>query len=485
MPRTTTPTDTNDRTNSRARQADRARLAALSPVDQDLIRIANAPGFRRWVEQIRATGGCEHPIYLAGSTVTRDTSGTVVHAYSTADEPGGRLAVRCRNRRASRCAPCSYEHQGDTFHLVRAGLVGGKSVPAVVRDHPRLFVTLTAPSFGPVHRATTDGPCRPRRAGSLCEHGRHRGCPLTHSPDESVIGQPLCRACYDYPHHVLWNAHVGELWDYFTHAVRRRLASAAGIPRSRLREHLRVSFAKVAEYQARGAVHLHAVLRLDGPDGPDSPPPDWASDDLLVALVPEAAAAVRVSAPASEALGSYVLRWGRQLDVRPLRACNDGRELTDDAIAGYLAKYVTKSTVAGGGTDTRITHRSTIDLLPVTDHVRALLRASWDLGGLPELAHLRIRPWAHTLAFRGHCLTKSRAYSTTYRALRAARADHQRSDDDAGPGDAGVLTLATWRFAGHGHTPGQAEIAAGVAEDLVRQREIVRQERALGHTWAP
>lgn len=470
-----TPTPTHQAHGDRAEHSRLARIAGLTPIEQDLIRIANLPGFPRWVEQIRATGGCEHPIYLSGSTVTRDTSGAVVHAYSTPDEPGGRLAVRCRNRRASRCAPCSREHAGDTFHLVRAGLVGGKGVPDV-RDHPRLFVTLTAPSFGPVHRGTTDGPCRPRRAGSLCEHGRHRGCPLTHSPDDRVIGQPLCRACYDYPHHVLWNAHIGSLWDGFAHTLRRRLASAAGIPRSHLREHVRVSFAKVAEYQQRGAIHLHAVVRLDGPDGPHSPPPEWGSDDVLVALVPEAAAAVRVSAPASEALGSYVLRWGRQLDVRPLRAFNNGRALTDDAIAGYLAKYVTKSTVAGG-IDTRITHRSTIDLLPVTDHVRALLRTCWDLGGLPELAHLRTRAWAHTLAFRGHCLTKSMAYSTTYRALRTARADHQRSAGDAGPEDPGAFTLATWRFAGHGHTPGQAEIAAGIAEDLVQQREAVRDSR--------
>ncbi|MFI1385440.1 replication initiator [Embleya sp. NPDC020886] len=474
MSSTTPNTDHPPHSNSRARYDHRARLAALSPVDQDLIRIANLPRFERWIEQIRATGGCEHPIYLSGSTVTRDTSGTVLSSYSTDTEPGGRLAVRCRNRRASRCAPCSYEHQGDTFHLVRAGLVGGKNVPTAVRDHPRLFVTLTAPSFGPVHRATTHGSCRPRRAGDLCTHGRHRGCPLTHSPDDRVLGQPLCRACYEYPHHVLWNAHAGGLWDGFAHTLRRRLASAAGIPRSRLREHVRVSFAKVAEYQARGAIHLHIVVRLDGPDGPDSPPPAWASADLVAGLVPEAAAAVRVPAPESEALGSYVLRWGRQLDVRPLRAVTDEHAPTDDAVAAYLAKYVTKSTVDGGGTDTPITHRATIELLPVTDHVRALLRTCWDLGGLPELAHLRMRAWAHTLAFRGHCLTKSRAYSTTYGVLRAARADHQRTDEPE-VGDDGVTTLAMWRFTGHGHTPGEAEIAAGIAEDIVRQREIARE----------
>uniref|UniRef100_UPI00313E8928 replication initiator n=1 Tax=Streptomyces sp. AC1-42W TaxID=2218666 RepID=UPI00313E8928 len=35
---------------------------------------------------------------------------------------------------------------------------------------------------------------------------------------------------------------------------------------------LRVSFAKVAEYQKRGLVHFHAVIRFDGPDGHTSRP---------------------------------------------------------------------------------------------------------------------------------------------------------------------------------------------------------------------
>ncbi|WP_328769338.1 replication initiator [Streptomyces sp. NBC_00286] len=52
------------------------------------------------------------------------------------------------------------------------------------------------------------------------------------------------------------------------------------------------------------------------------------------------------------------------------------------------------------------------------------MRTCWRLGGLPEYASLRLRTWAHTLGHRGHVLTKSRAYSTTYAAVRAERARH-------------------------------------------------------------
>lgn len=95
------------------------------------------------------------------------------------------------------------------------------------------------------------------------------------------------------------------------------------------------------------------------------------------------------------------------------------------------------------------------------------MRACWRLGGLPEYAPLRLRAWTHTLGYRGHILTKSRAYSTTYAALRAERAEHMGHDDvpDA-------VTERYWRYVGSGHTPGAALIAAGVAQDLAESRRL-------------
>lgn len=201
----------------------------LSDADRDIIRLANDPLFPRWLEQIKAIGGCAHPIYLSGSTVTRDAlTGELISSYSTAGEPSERLAVRCRNRRASVCEPCSYLHAGDTYQLIRAGLSGGKSVPDTVRNQTRLFVTLTAPSFGSVHCFLNGERCRPRRDDGECEHGRPVGCSLVHAANDTALGRPLCSDCYDHVAHVLWHAHAGRLWDRFTTAVRRHLASAAG-----------------------------------------------------------------------------------------------------------------------------------------------------------------------------------------------------------------------------------------------------------------
>ncbi|TVZ76587.1 hypothetical protein FB157_14338 [Streptomyces sp. BK340] len=404
------------------------------------------------------------------------TTGEILHHYDTRSEPGERLLVRCRNRRASICPACSRLHAGDTYHLVRAGLLGGKNVPDAVRYRPRLFVTLTAPSFGPVHRPSEL--CRPRRDGGTCEHGRPLGCGLVHAPDAPSVGQPLCPDCYDYTAHVLWHAHASKLWDRFVIDVRRRLASSVGLVQSHFARHARLSFARVAEYQRRAAVHVHAVVRLDGPTGPGDEPPAWGTAELLIDALRASARRVQVRTSYSPAVGELNLRWGAQIDARPLRIDGDGPD--DDAVAAYVAKYVTKgASDIGAGTDYRLSTWGDIESARVSKHVRVLMRTCWRLGGLPEYAPLRLRAWVHTLGYRGHILTKSRAYSTTYAALRAERAHRQ--------GHTVVPEANTerhWRYVGSGHTPGAALIAAGVAEDLAVLREISRDGHPISSAEA-
>ncbi|MCK8433835.1 plasmid replication initiator protein [Streptomyces sp. D2-8] len=447
-------------------------MRQLSEADRDAIGLAQDPRFPRLLEQITATGGCSRPVHLSGSTTILDaTTGELLRHYDTGTEPGERLLVRCRNRRATVCPACSRLHAGDTFHLVRAGLLGGKNVPATVRHRPRLFVTLTAPSFGQVHRAGEL--CHPRRDRGTCEHDRPRSCGAVHGPGDPSVGKPLCADCYDYTGHVLWHAHASKLWDRFVIDVRRRLASSVGLVQARFRDHARLSFARVAEYQRRAAVHVHAVVRLDGPNGPADEPPPWAAHQLIEA-VRSSARRVLVRTPYSPAVGELVLRWGVQVDVRSLHADGDGPD--DDAVAAYVAKYVTKgASETGAGIDYRVTTWDDIEAASVNAHVRTLMRACWRLGGLPEYEPLNLRTWAHTLGYRGHILTKSRAYSTTFAALRAERAQHVGGVDVPG-----TVTDRHWRYVGSGHTPGAALIAAGIADDIAENRAVAREALRAG-----
>ena len=59
-------------------------------------------------------------------------------------------------------------------------------------------------------------------------------------------------------------------------------------------------------------------------------------------------------------------------------------------------------------------------------HLFNMVATTWALGVVPELSDLGLRRHAHHLGYTGHFLTKSRGYSTTFSALRDARAQWQR-----------------------------------------------------------
>ena len=233
---------------------------------RDMAERFNRPDFRAWARRAHTTGGCAQPIHLRGSVDHIDPmTGAVLHRYSTAREPGGVLRVACKTRRASRCPACAEIYRADTYQLVRAGLVGGKGVPDTVTDHPQLLVTLTAPSFGRVHSHSTNAAGQARRCG----------CGATHSPYDSRLGAPLDPESYDWVGSVLWQAHAPELWRRFTIALQRRLAARVGLSVTAFRRRCRVAYSKVVEFQARGLVHVHAPIRLDGQEGPDGDQCGW------------------------------------------------------------------------------------------------------------------------------------------------------------------------------------------------------------------
>ncbi|MEU7846653.1 replication initiator [Micromonospora parva] len=448
--------------------------SGLSFTDREILTTATHPDFRAWLARIRHIGGCQHPVHLVGHTLTVDAgTGRLVRAFTSAEQPHGRLTIACGNRRQSRCEPCARLHQGDTYQLIVAGLAGGKGVPDSVRDHPRVFVTFTAPSFGPVHRHTTDDPCRPsrRRRGLVCAHGRPLWCLDRHPSDDPLTGSPICGDCYDYPAAVLWNAHTRDLWQRLHRNLYEALATTRGMSRTAARNTVRVGYAKVAEYQRRGAVHFHAVMRFDGPTV-DTPPPAWATLALLVQTIRTATRRVHLAVPGLDT----ILRFGAQLDIRPILPGNGSDDdLNERAVASYIAKYVTKPDVAGITVDRPIRDAITISVLPVTDHARTLIRTCWTLGGRPEHKALNLRRWAHQLGYRGHIASKSRAYSTTYTALRAAREEHRRDQaDEQLPDDPDAITDKQWTYTGNGHTPGEAMFADAIADDLQVARDAAR-----------
>jgi hypothetical protein len=251
-------------------------------------------------------------------------------------------------------------------------------------------------------------------------------------------------------------------------------------------------------------VHFHALVRLDGPKTPDgfAPAPVGIDQTVLAQLVEEAARSVRLTVPGVDAGDpNRVLVFGRQFDARPvrtnLRDDDPDRGLSPEQVAGYLAKYATKTaTDSGTGTGDNDHHRrirTTVRRLAARAFTHQHGRHGEDHQGDVDTPYELLGKWTHMLGFRGHFATKSRRYSVTLGALRRARrraqaliAEHRETgmpldlaaleaDLLADDEDETTLVIGQWTYAGTGWaTEGQTALANAAA---ARAREHA-QERA-------
>jgi hypothetical protein len=248
-------------------------------------------------------------------------------------------------------------------------------------------------------------------------------CGALHAEDDPCIGEPLCPQCFNYERAVLFNYSVSELWRRTVVYLPRRLARLVGMTQKQVGDLVRVSYVRVAEYQRRGVVHLHVVIRLDqampAPRRDEIRPPDGRfTAQMLSDAVREAAETV--SLPVPVALGGGQVTWGRQIDVQTVG--EDGMRPT--RCASYLAKYSTKATEVAGGVSYRV-KLADVANLRVREHVKRLIRAAYIVQSKLD-GNCRVAQNAHNFGYCGHCLTKSRNYSTTFQRLRGDRARHVR-----------------------------------------------------------
>ncbi|GIH14697.1 replication initiator [Rugosimonospora africana] len=396
---------------------------------------ASQPGYFQWLDHVRAASGCTRPIRLVGDiyTARRTGPGTaeILDIRHTDQLPDTTIYKACGNRRASVCPACARTYQNDAYQILRAFLIGGKGVPDTVAQHPAVFATFTAPGFGLVHtrkvkqhtctnRKRCDcraEPCRARTHGDtgLCPHGNPTVCFTRHDRADKTLGKPFCLDCYDHPHQVVWNLFSTQLWHRTKEAIERylqQLAKRRGIPRVQVLTStgkvrsvppVRVAHGKAAEFQTRGVVHFHALLRIDGVDPTDSaaavpPPAGFSSLDLEDAIY-HAVTHIDLTTPThpDQPEGWYI-QWGdpdKGIDVKHI-TLGGTLDVTDGMAAGYLAKYSTKSTEATGHRSTRLTAETINERAdPDGDHNARLIDACWQLGRLtdtPVPVPLRQRP---------------------------------------------------------------------------------------------
>jgi len=429
--------------------------------------MTSSSDWRDALAEVNQVGCCSRPVRLRGILLDPRTG---------ALEPSG-ILVPCKDRRAAVCPSCSRLYQADAWQLVAAGLRGGKGITPDVVFHPQLFVTLTAPSFGPVHGRShskqTSRPCRPRRDGNRCPHGASLSCRIHHVDTDPRLGEPLCSECFDYPGAVLWNAHVPRLWERTSSELYRAVAKAGGISTTELRAAARLSYMKVVEFQRRGLVHLHVVVRADGRAGPDEAPPPWLDAPLLASCIHDAVSRAGVAFPAGGGWDDGRATWGSEIDIRELLP-HGGAEggpagEAGKAIAAYIAKYATKTADGSATLAHPIRVRAQLEHLNLRPHITQMVRTAWQLGASKELAHLALRAHAHTLGYTGQFSSKSLCFTTTFGALRGARALYVRGEVEPDPRYEGE-----WRYAGRGYEhPDAARLADSLFEAALAARKAL------------
>jgi hypothetical protein len=159
------------------------------------------------------------------------------------------------------------------------------------------------------------------------------------------------------------------------------------------------------------------------------------------------------------------VRWGRIYDVQDF-ALRDEEAVK---VAAYVAKYAAKTTDGSKELARRFRSRRQIVTLVDDPHLRRLALTAWDLGGEAKYESLRLQDHAHTFGFTGQLITKSRAFSTTFAALRSARTDYMSGERGGDPVE------GTFHFEGRGYDDPRATQLAELF--FTMQRELRQEAR--------
>jgi hypothetical protein len=393
-------------------------------------------------QRIASAAFCEHPIRLMGTG----------HNKATGETRQTEKLVSCKTRRRSKCLACSQVYERDAYSVAASGWREGSAYA---------WITLTAPGaevFGCQHHvwAGKKGKtrCTPKRKCPGC--GKEvPSCKAFHRSGDPLIGVPVCD-CFDYEKAAAYNAAVPKLWTATLGALNSAFPPTGGVEFDPDAEVFnikpgrtsRLAYIKVAEWQQRGLVHLHVLIR------------DIADADKVREVV--AGVEVEGHAWASSAYG---------VKVEIIKPGNASR--AREAFS-YLVKYSVKS-VADHQAE-----RSPV-LAAHLARIRAAAPASCDCSEerrrSPDHASTCrvLRAHAEGLGYGGHLLTKSQQWGTSFLALRMARSAWSNSEDRGWE--------YTWAMQGRGYeweTNDQALFAAAFYRSI---RERARAPVPWADRW--
>jgi hypothetical protein len=307
------------------------------------------------------------------------------------------IVKACGTRRERICPSCSLVYQRDAFSVVRSGITSadGSQVPLT-------FLTLTAPgskAFGKTHSRRTKWSKKKREWSHYgCECGKW------HNEGDEILGQPIDPESYDYEGAAAWNAASSRL---FTITLQRLARMVYGVD-EKGKALGKLDYIRVAEFQRRGLIHYHCLVRADI---------DVRDFHALVR------GGTRRDGQVVERVKHGEFVWGEQCDLKSVRP---GAKFGVGAYLVKLVRYAIKSTADepdnGGWMGYKMRR-----VAPKTCGCGTHWERPCDAAkGLPfDTKHREVcrrhRLSENGFGYRGHILTKSKAWGLTFRELRERR----------------------------------------------------------------
>lgn len=284
---------------------------------------------------------------------------------------------RCWNKSPDICPGCSNLHRLHTKRIIWSGInenSGQQETEVIVSgNYEYYFLTLTAPSFGKVHRvdktSSNPTPC-------TCDKRQH-------ASTDTCGSTPIDTTHYRYKEQVLWNFYSNSLWTRTQENLRRRYKK-------------QIECAYIREPQKRGTVHYHVIVRV---------PKHFDQAKVMKELEQLRTQSLKV--------GNHVYKWGSQSKVDHVK--------TDSESVGKTVAYISKLV---GYTTKAIGLVETIDSPEKQEFTRRLRRASnkivCEKGGKCEGKNCSSKTHAN-IGFRGPQFGHTKGWSftgETYSSLR-------------------------------------------------------------------
>ena len=116
------------------------QLPAAHPLptpDERAFAGLHSAGYHAWLDHVWHAAACTRPIRLRGDIRHIDpATGELLRTIPTIGMPDGVIYKPCGNRRVTVCPGCAETYRRDAYHIIRAGLIGGKGITPAVATHP-------------------------------------------------------------------------------------------------------------------------------------------------------------------------------------------------------------------------------------------------------------------------------------------------------------------------------------------------------------